>query len=64
MAEIEAGYYTVQHIRSDEPTICCVTEDEDEVEIMHYTPGYTRNSIFGEDSEWSILAGPWELPGD
>jgi hypothetical protein len=62
MAEIVAGYYTIEDTQRGGITICRVDEEEDEVEIMSYTPGYTRQDVFGAGSIFRVLAGPWEPP--
>lgn len=59
---VAPGYYTIKRIEPDtEPTVCLVIEDEEEVFIMMYIPGYTRSSVFESDA-WEVLAGPWNLP--
>ena len=61
---VAPGYYTIVRPDDfdDEPTVCHVLEDEHEVEIMHFTPGYTRADVFGPSARFRVLAGPWELP--
>jgi len=60
MLDIPEGYYTVR--RDDGlPTVARVEDGENEVEIMGYSPGYTREDVFGA-GDFHILCGPWKLP--
>ena len=67
MSDVKPGYYTIQDRDGDaDATVCRVDEYRmwDEVEIMHYTPGYKVNDVFGPSARFKVLAGPWELPVD
>jgi hypothetical protein len=63
--KVEPGYYTIQR-GEDDVTVCRVPPEDarhdDEVEILHYTPGWKVVDVFG-GTVWKILAGPWRLPG-
>jgi hypothetical protein len=62
--EVKPGYYTIRDNERGGVTVCRVDEDDwfDEVPIMNYTPGYTKEDVFGPNSEFTVLAGPWEPP--
>lgn len=56
---VKNGYYDVEDVLRGGKTI--VRVDEDGVEIMGYTPGYTQEQVFGPGSMFKVLRGPYQI---
>lgn len=63
MNKIASGYYTINRKGDEEvATVARVDDGNNEVDIMGFTPGYTRQQVFGNNANFIVLSGPWELP--
>lgn len=57
-----AGYYTLYEPGNDSLTAGNVVEGDDEVYILAYPHRYSVDMVFGPNSVFQVLAGPYDLP--
>ena len=62
MNMVEPGYYTLQDRYDNEIAVALVKAGDAEVFILNYTEGWTVEQVFGANSIFVVLAGPWQPP--